>query len=68
MTRVCAEEVSRSIADCASRASVVIDNHSIGRLPVRGDDRRLAAMALHDQLVEVVGLGGIQGPKREIVE
>ena len=32
MTRVCAEEVSRSIADCASRASVVIDSHSSGDL------------------------------------
>ena len=39
-----------------------------GGFPVRHPDRGGAAVAFDDDLVEVVGLGGVQRPQREVVD
>ena len=39
-----------------------------GGFPVRGDDGAGAAVPFDDQFVEVVGLGGVEGFEREVVE
>ena len=67
MTRVWAVAVSRSIADCASR---VFGGHGepFGGFSVGGHDGRLGAVAFDDDLVEVAGFGGAEGPQREVVD
>jgi len=40
----------------------------LGWFPVRGDDRGCAAVPVDDELVEVVGLGGVERLECEVVE
>jgi len=64
MIRVCAPEVSRSTADWASSASLIIVNHSAGSLfEVRGDNRGCLAVPLNDELVEVCRLFLVRGDR-----
>src|SRR3546814_19097134 len=39
-----------------------------GGFPVGGYDRRFGAVSFDDDLVEVTGLGGAEGPQREVVD
>ena len=67
MIRVCAPEVSRSTADWASSASLIMVSHSDGsRFEVR--IVLAQAVAFHDDFVEVVGFGGVEGFERKVVE
>ena len=67
MIRVCAPEVSRSTADWASSASLIMVSHSAGS---RFEVTMVARLAVpfDDELVEVVGLGGVEWPECEVVE
>ena len=67
MTRSWAAEWSRSIADCARSGSAIWGEH-LGGFSVRRDERGGAAVAFHDELVNLGGVDVVHGFQGEVIE
>ena len=58
----------RSMADSASNVSAIVANPFPGRLTIGGDDGRRSAVPFHDDLVDVGGVGGVEGLEAEVID